>query len=1002
VLGAPVKEFSPFRLDPVNQCLWRGKQRLVLRPKPFAILQYLVDRAGRLVTQTELLEALWPGTFVQPEVLKTHIGGIRNALGDDPKHPKFIETLPRRGYRFIAPIHVRISPLPDASASPAPEIVGRETELLRLRDYLSKASAGQRQIVFITGEFGVGKTALANAFEATAGAAGVRIIRGECVEGFGNQEAYYPFLSAFGRLFQGPDDDALIRMLLSLAPTCMVQFPGILQPQQRKALQAEVFGAKRERMLREICHALEAITAENSLMIILEDLHWGDRSTVELIGALARSRVPAKLMLIVTYRPIEVMLSEHPLREVKQRLLVHHLCQEMEIEPLPEREVAKFVATKLSNEDLPDGLVGLIYRHSEGNPLFMAAALEVLSERGLLSREDGHWKLTHPPGEIDTQLPENLRRMLEIHIERLSEDERQALEAASVNGLTFSVGISSPVAGLEPEEFERLCDAFAQSRHFLCFAEARSPGVGARSDRYAFVHALYREVLYHGIPPLRRSRLHKRNGQVLETLFADQLNEVAAELALHFEKAGEYGRAIKYLLMVADKDVLRFAHDEAVPILKHALTLLEEMTERERAATELDILEKLGTVYFAIGISHSGMDTFEALAEKAEKYQIRTVQVRALLHLASPLVYGSPHRVVLMANRALELNLQESDPQVRTSARLRGLYLRIRAGGWNIGDAEECRATVTRASPPEDVLVWVLVQYLCSEYESALRDVERILPVFLERGNLVAYSTARLIHPWILLLSGKWGEAFGSVQSSMAQQQKNERYVDDYRIEVVAALLHLFAMDFPYVVETCTALLPQSQSRQDTRRLLMALGWAETGLGKFEEGLKHLTEARELMNREPLVFDWYYRMPLQQALTDQALKTGNISQAHQEAEKFLSVTLATSERTWQALAWEARARVALADSDREHARADIQKAIETIEGFDLPLADWRVHSTAMDVFPERAEHHRRLSAATAGKLADSLVAFDDLKRTFLSSELVVRIFSGLVTPSGLE
>ncbi len=507
------------------------------------------------------------------------------------------------------------------------------------------------------------------------------------------------------------------------------------------------------------------------------------------------------------------------------------------------------------------------------------------------------------------------------------------------------------------------------------------------------MHVLYREVFYQGIPPLRRSRLHKRNGELLETLFADQLSEVAVELALHFEKAGEHCRAIKYLLMVADNDVCRFAHDEAVPILKHALALLEEVTKPERAATELDILEKLGTVYFAIGSFPAGMDTFEALAEKAQKYQARAVQVRALLHLASPVVIGNSQRGVLLANRALELNLQESDPRVRTSARLRGLYFRIRAGGWNAQDAEECRATVTPASPPEDVLVWVLIRRLCSEHESALRDVERILPVFLEQGNLVAHSTARLIHARILLLNGKWGEALGSVQSSMAQQQKNGRYVDEYRFEVVAAVVHLFAMDFLYVVETCTALLPRSQSRQDIRHLLIALGWGETGLGKFEGGLEHLTEARDLMDREPLVFDWYYRMPLQQALTDLALKTGNITQARQEAEKFLSVALATSERTWQALAWEARARVALADSDLEHARADIQKAIETMEGFDLPLAAWRVHSTAMDVFPERAERHRRLSAAKAGKLADSLVDFDDLKRIFLSSDVVVRILS---------
>src|SRR5271166_3870499 len=104
-----MKEFPPFRLDLVNQCLWHRSeeaddQRILLTPKAFAMLRFLVEHAGRLVTQDEMLEALWPDTFVQPEVLKSHIKDIRSALGDDPKNPRFIETLPRRGYRFIAPV----------------------------------------------------------------------------------------------------------------------------------------------------------------------------------------------------------------------------------------------------------------------------------------------------------------------------------------------------------------------------------------------------------------------------------------------------------------------------------------------------------------------------------------------------------------------------------------------------------------------------------------------------------------------------------------------------------------------------------------------------------------------------------------------------------------------------------------------------------------------------------------------------------------------------------
>jgi DNA-binding winged helix-turn-helix (wHTH) protein len=127
-----MKEFPPFRLDAVNQCLWRRKEsgeivRLLLKPKPFAILRYLVDHAGRLVTQDELLDAVWPDTHVQPDVLKRHMLDIRSALGDDPKHPVFIETLPRRGYQFFAP--VREDAFDETAEPAAPEKKARRAAL---------------------------------------------------------------------------------------------------------------------------------------------------------------------------------------------------------------------------------------------------------------------------------------------------------------------------------------------------------------------------------------------------------------------------------------------------------------------------------------------------------------------------------------------------------------------------------------------------------------------------------------------------------------------------------------------------------------------------------------------------------------------------------------------------------------------------------------------------------------------------------------------------------
>src|SRR6266849_7052934 len=128
-----MREFPPFRLDTGNQCLWRGdglaEERILLAPKAYAVLRYLVEHPGRLVTQDELFEALWPKTYVQPEVLKSHIATIRAVLGDDARKPLFIETLSRRGYRFIAPVTEGASARRTLPSGPAKGLVGRDGPL---------------------------------------------------------------------------------------------------------------------------------------------------------------------------------------------------------------------------------------------------------------------------------------------------------------------------------------------------------------------------------------------------------------------------------------------------------------------------------------------------------------------------------------------------------------------------------------------------------------------------------------------------------------------------------------------------------------------------------------------------------------------------------------------------------------------------------------------------------------------------------------------------------
>jgi DNA-binding winged helix-turn-helix (wHTH) protein len=572
--SAYTKEFPPFRLDTGNQCLWRrgdgaGEERIVLKPKVFAVLRYLVEHAGRLVTQDELLDAVWPDTHVQPEVLKRHIFDIRGVLGDDPKNPIYIETLPRRGYQFIAAVRSSVSEeLVAADASARTKLMGRDAALGGLRECLERAFGGQRQVVFVTGEPGVGKTALVDEFQLQAGAgAPIQIGRGQCVEGYGGKEAYYPVLKALGELCSGREGGFVARVLAAQAPTWLMQLPSLVPRQEREALERETQRDTRQRMLREIGNALEIIAAERPLLLVLEDLQWVDPSTVDLISVLARGRGPTKLMVIGTYRPADLALANRPLRSLAQDLSMHRLCHKLALQPLSEKEIARYLAGEQPDASLPDGLAKLLHRHSEGNPLFMVAALEHVTNRGLVSRENGGWQLRVPVQEIDLEVPENLRQMIEIQIDGLSREQRRGLEAASVVGTLFSAAVSAPAAGMDVEEFETLCEGLSRRHYIVRSADRQEFPDGSSSDRYEFVHALYREVLYWRQSPGRRAKLHLQVAERMETLYARHLSQIATELARHFERGGDGQRAMKYCPVAADSAGLTLGPRPVVEIL---------------------------------------------------------------------------------------------------------------------------------------------------------------------------------------------------------------------------------------------------------------------------------------------------------------------------------------------------------------------------------------------------------------------------------------------------
>lgn len=598
-------EFPPFRLDTANHCLLKsgssGKDtRIHLPPKAFSILKYLVANADRLVTHNELLNNVWPDTFVQPEVLASHIRDLRAALGDDARKPKYIETVARRGYRFIAIVdNIHLTPVASVELSDG-RLVGRDSPFAKLQQCYRAATVGKRQLVFVTGEPGIGKTVLCREFLRRIRTTGepCYIAWGQCIEGYGVQEPYFPMLKAIGELCRA-EGERVTRVFRTKAPTCIVQFSDLLTPKQRAELELEVRGATSGRMLREVLDALETLAESRPLIIVLDDLQWVDPATVDVISEFARRQQQARILLIGTLRPLDVVLNENPIKTLKDELLAHRLCSEISLMGLTEYDIVEYLAAISAEGDLRNALADLIYRRSEGNPLFMVAALEHSFEQGLLFEEGGQLRLKTPLDQLDLDIPQSLRLMIEAQLDRLSAEERRVLEVASVAGAVFSPAVIAAASERTVEDTEDLCHNLARRNQIISTAGAQRLANDTISALYQFVHVLYRDVLYEQQAPGRRSTRHQLIGTQLENLYEGHPEEVAAELALHFEHASDWTRTVKYLQLAAENSEHRYAPREAIALLSRALELVNKLPTPQRGEIELQMLERLATIYVA-------------------------------------------------------------------------------------------------------------------------------------------------------------------------------------------------------------------------------------------------------------------------------------------------------------------------------------------------------------------------------------------------------------------
>jgi DNA-binding winged helix-turn-helix (wHTH) protein len=888
-----VVDFRPFRLDIRAGRLFRNGEPVPLRPKTWAILRHLAERPGVLVLKDALIEAVWGKSDVSDDALTRTIGELRRALGDTARRARIVETVHRKGFRFIAAIDARVDePAPPTAvleAASQPIFVGRERELTALRAAYELAAAGRRQIVFISGEPGTGKTALLHTFlESLQTSSAAWIGWGRSTEHFGAREPYAPLLEALEHLGRGVHGHEVVSALRAEAGSWLLQLPPLQTAEDAERAVGAV--PSPHGMAAEFARFVSALYPAAPLVLALEDLHWCDAGTVDLLASLARKQYPARLLIIGTYRPAEANVRRHPLDDAAQALATKGQCTTVALEGLPRLDVASYLDRRLGGAPVDERVATLVHRHTEGNALFVTALVQHLLAGGRLVADDGRWTLVASIDAIEKEVPDDLRLMLEGQLRLTTPLERDLLDAASVAGAAFDSEAVAAALETEGATVERVCERMSRARHFLRVAGRRTWPDGTAGSRYAFVHTAYQRVLRDLIPSGRRAVLHRRIAERLEAGYAARTHEIAADLADHFQRGQDRRRTVKYLQQAAAQALGHGAFRDAAACMASALVQLgDAQATPEQAREELELrrtyMRALLHMSSGSGELHDNLSRMLVLAEQVEDEAARFDALYGLGVLHA-------NRGACTAAAAAAAQLVEFAGRGGVTAPWRAHYLAGAVALWR-GDLEAAGWLLARLrdiAPAADSSVLLgsdPVLAAASSDSLRLAVLDRLEEARAQQGRVVARAE-------------RLGHAFTTAQAL-----------------AFASMVHVLGGRWRDAADTASRALAISENydfARGTGSALVCRGRALVALGQVERGMSEMQAGVALLRRTGTLLGLSLLTSLQ---ADACLETSQWTDGLQAADEGLAHCRDTGERLFESALWRARGELLLSAA-REH------------------------------------------------------------------------------------
>ena len=892
----------------------------------------------------------------------------------------------------LGPIRTRIEA---AELRGLTKFVGRIPEMEHLMVCHRRVKEGQGQVIGIVGEAGVGKSRLLLEFLRSKERHDLTYLEGHCIH-YGETLPYYPFIEMVKRYCAIEDIDRefiyrkkLRDTVLGLDPAFEGTLPFLedllslkvedeayarMEPDQRRW---KTMDAVKTLFIRE--------SQEKPLILAIEDMHWIDKSSEELLTHLIEGIANAKILLLCLYRP-----------EYRHRWGELSYYSRLGVDQLSPTSSAELVEALLEEGRVADDLRDLVLGKAGGNPLFVEEFTRSLLDIGAIARADDKYVLTRKASEIE--VPDTLQAVIAARIDRLEETLKRVLQVASVIGREFAFRVLRVI--LEMEEELRRHLANLQGLEFI-YEKGLFPEL-----EYMFKHALTQEVAYNSLLLQRRKEFHRRIAEAMEELYAETLPKYLGPLAYHYYRAEAWEKAFEYMMAAGERARAAYATREAVDYFDKAIEVSQRIPDVVSKEQLMRLYGSRARTWRAMTEYEKAVPDYEMVAEIARELGDKGREARALMDLAWCYGGGGGPMEMEKAKECLDKSLEIIKETGDVAGEVRWL---IQAGGWRglMGQLAEAEADLQRAldmcrqfGDRRGIGLAVgylgLLHHFMGDFEACIREVQESADIARDWGN--QFLLLSTFH-WVLMGfagHGEYDEAFKALGelSRLAHEIGSKHFI--VLVPNHYGWLYNELCNFEKAIVHDEEGVEVSQRYDDPEceifSLLNLVG-DYIRLGDYDRAQYYLDEVQK--KRELKWYRerrWRYDMHLTRYLSEVWLARGDYPKAMEFAEDTLARGQNTGSKKYIAMGWKLKGEVLMAMGRLDEAADCLEKARELADQIGNPPLMWKTRYSLSQVYskqgkPEAAKAELEQAIAVIERMA-SKVSDAEVRETFLRSQPV--------------